>query len=76
MLKLNVCRFEYLGLEQRQVIVAEIAIGMDIGASSVKINVLEKLGMRKILDVYIHPQLFYRGQKDRGAIERSELSVC
>lgn len=55
---------------------AEIAIGMDIGASSVKINVLEKLGMRKILDIYIHPQLFYRGQKDRGAIERSELSVC
>lgn len=52
MLKLSVCRFEYLGLEQRQVIVAEIAIGMDIGASSVKINVLEKLGMRKILVIY------------------------
>lgn len=46
------CRFEYLGLEQRQVIVAEIALGMDIGASSVKINVLEKLGMRKILGIY------------------------
>lgn len=51
-MKLSVYRFEYLGLEQRQVIVAEIALGMDIGASSVKINVLEKLGMRKTLGIY------------------------
>lgn len=52
MLKLNMCRFEYLVLENRQVIVAEIAVEMDIGASSVKLNVLEKLGMRKIMVIY------------------------
>lgn len=46
------CRFEYLVLENRQVIVAEIAVEMDIGASSVKLNVLEKLGMRKIMVIY------------------------
>jgi len=46
------CEFEYLVLENRQVIVAEITIEMDIGASSVKINVLEKLSMRKIMVIY------------------------
>ena len=46
------CGFEYLVLENRQVIVAEIAIETDIGASSVKTNVLEKAGMRKIMVIY------------------------
>lgn len=52
LLKLSMCEFEYLVLENRPIIVTEIAIEMDIGASSVKINVLEKLGMRKITVIY------------------------
>lgn len=61
------CRFEYLVHENRQVIVAEIAVEMDIGASSVKINVLEKLGMRKIMVIYTFSDTLQRtkGHKNR-----------
>lgn len=51
-LKLSMCGFEYLVLESRQVIVAEIMVEMDIGASSVKLNVLERQGRRKIRLIY------------------------
>lgn len=42
---------------------AEIAIGMDIGASSVKINVLEKLGIRKILGIYTSSAIFVEDKR-------------
>jgi len=45
-------RLGYLTLEN-QVKVTETAIEMDIGASSLKTNVLEKLGRTKVMVIYI-----------------------
>lgn len=53
LLKLSMYRLEYLTLENQQVKVTETAIKMDIGASSLKTNVLEKLGRTKIMVMYI-----------------------
>lgn len=46
-------RLGYLTLENQQVKVTETAIEMDIGASSLKTNVLEKLGRTKVMVIYI-----------------------
>lgn len=48
-LKITCAVIDYLVLENRQAIVAEIAIEMDISASSVETNVVEKLDMKKNL---------------------------
>lgn len=55
-------RLEYLTLENQQVKVTETAIKMDIGASSLKTNVLENLGRTKIMVMYILK--YFR--KDKG----------
>lgn len=55
---------------------AEIAIKMDIGASSVKNKCTGKNWAWEKSWLYIHSQIFYEGQKDIGIIEKSEVSVC